>query len=93
MLIEERQRAGEKGKEKIFQNSSSIFTFIYTRGHAGRTQHDIKTPNANSPHPSLSLCLTHKHTDLGPAFPSPESWLPASLPTDLLEGDMGAGTR
>lgn len=94
VLIEERQRAGGKGKEKIFQNSSSIFTWlIYTQEHAGRTQHDIKTPNANNPHLSLSLCLTHKHTDLGPAFPSPESWLPASLPTDLLEGDMGAGTR
>lgn len=92
MLIEERQRAGEKGKEKIVQNSSSIFTLLsYTHGRAGRTQHDVKTPNANNPHPSLFV--SHTNTDLGPAFPSPESWLPASLPTDLLEGDMGAGTR
>ncbi|KAF3858437.1 hypothetical protein F7725_011638, partial [Dissostichus mawsoni] len=28
-----------------------------------------------------------------PSLTAPQSWLPASLPTDLLEGDMGAGTR
>ena len=46
----------------------------------------------------LPLCMqVNKNkkniTDLGPALPSAESWLPASLPTDLLEGDMGAGTK
>lgn len=95
VLIEKRQRADAKAKRRdmseFIKNNSRVNT--QTPGHASTTKHYIK--KQNNPHLSLSLslCLSHTHTDLGPAFPSPESWLPASLPTDLLEGDMGAGTR
>ena len=77
------------------QNSSRIIHTLIHRHLGMQVQQNITLKSNQSPSLSLSLslCLSHTHTDLGPAFPSPESWLPASLPTDLLEGDMGAGTR
>ena len=98
MLIEKHQRAGEKAKRRdmseFIKNISRVNR--QTPGHASTTKHYIKKqpiPISLSLSRSLFVSHTHTHTDLGPAFPSPESWLPASLPTDLLEGDMGAGTR